>query len=431
MSKSAFSATSSQATTQVPFRVTESRPAATATGCVCMIAYTNYAVDARVQREAETLAAAGYRVLCLTTKNSATAQRFTREGVEVRELGVQKYRGKSRLAYVGSYLLFLFVSSAACLRLLFKGALDVVHVHNLPDFLVFAGLVPRLGGTKVVLDMHDSVPETFATKFNDASLLWKVLCLEERVSVLVAHKVICVNAPQRDVLVARGIPLSKTFISMNVPDPKIFGRIALKGQEKLRDPHFNLVYHGTMVERLGVDLVIRALAQLTDRIPGVRLNLWGGGDDLPAFQRLVATLGIEDRVLFTPNGFPLHDLPGHLMAMDVGVVGNRRTTAGDLMLPVKLMEYVSLGIPVVAPRLRTIEHYFSDDMVGYYRPDDVPSLADTIYRLYSEPERRRQQAERCAQFLRDYGWERQGVDFVAFYRSLLGDRTPGATSGEN
>ena len=59
------------------------------------------------------------------------------------------------------------------------------------------------------------------------------------------------------------------------------------------------------------------------------------------------------------------------------------------MLPVKLLEYVSLGIPAVVPRLKTIEHYFSDDMVAYYEPEDVESLADAIYRLYREPERRR------------------------------------------
>ena len=53
-----------------------------------MIAYTNYAVDARVQREGETLAAAGCQVVCLTTKITPTASRFTLRGVEVRELGV-------------------------------------------------------------------------------------------------------------------------------------------------------------------------------------------------------------------------------------------------------------------------------------------------------------------------------------------------------
>ena len=410
-------------------RVSGSIDAGTATRFVCMIAYTNYAVDARVRREAETLAAAGYSVRCLTTKNSATARHFTLEGVEVRELGVQKYRGKSRLAYVGSYVRFLLVTTAVCLRLLLKRQLDVVHVHNLPDFLVFAGLVPRLCGAKVVLDVHDSVPETFATKFSDASALWKALCLEERISAFVAHRVICVNAPQRDVLVARGIPMSKTFVSMNVPDQKIFRPVAVG--EKAGGANFNLVYHGTMAERLGVDLVIRAVAHLTDRMPGVRLHLWGGGDDLPAFQRLTASLGIEDRVSFKPEGFPLHDLPRHLVAMDLGVVGNRRTTAGDLMLPVKLMEYVSLGIPAVVPRLRTIEHYFSDDMVGYYTPEDVPSLADAIYRLYADPEHRRRQTERSSRFLTEYGWERQGVELVTFYRDLLGSGTSATNSLEN
>src|SRR5436309_3932561 len=138
---------------------------------VCMIAYTNYAADARVRREAETLASQGFRVLCLTTRNSNAPAQLTLNGVEVRELHVPKYRGKSTSAYIGSYLRFLLASSAACLRLLARKELDVVHVHNLPDFLVLAGLVPRLLGRKVVLDVHDSVPETFATKFTNTAIL--------------------------------------------------------------------------------------------------------------------------------------------------------------------------------------------------------------------------------------------------------------------
>ena len=87
--------------------------------------------------------------------------------------------------------------------------------------------------------------------------------------------------------------------------------------------------------------------------------------------------------------------------MDLGVVGNRRSAAGDLMLPVKLMEYIALRIPAVVPRLKAIEYYFSDDMVAFYEPEDVASLADAIYRLYRDPELRCRQAERAAEFLRD------------------------------
>ena len=387
---------------------------------VCMIAYTDYSIDARVRREAETLASHGFRVICLTTRGGPIPASFVLDGVEIRELGIPKYRGKSTRAYLGSYVRFLLAASAACIGLLLKGELDVVHAHNLPDFLVIAGLVPRLAGRKVVLDVHDSVPETFMTKFSGSSLVWKALCLEERCSAVLAHKVICVNQPQQETLIARGIPRSKTFVSMNVPDPRIFVPVTAKHPPVAIKGTFDLVYHGTMAERLGVDLIIQAVATLRGDISGLRLHLWGHGDDLRSFQALAMELGIERSVLFNPRGFPLHELPNQLGAMDLGVVGNRRSVATDLMLPVKLMEYVALGIPAVAPRLRTIMHYFSDDMVAYYEPGDVASLADAIRRAFNNPDGRRAQAEAAAGFLDTYGWERRGGELVNVYQKLLG-----------
>jgi glycosyltransferase involved in cell wall biosynthesis len=105
--------------------------------------------------------------------------------------------------------------------------------------------------------------------------------------------------------------------------------------------------------------------------------------------------------------------------MDLGIAGNRRNAACDLMLPVKLLEYVALGIPAVTPRLKTIERYFADDMVTYYEPEDVASMADAIERLFRDPQARRRQTERAAAFLQEYGWERQGRDLVTFYRTLV------------
>ena len=388
-------------------------------GYVCMIAYTNYVIDARVRREAETLAAHGFHVCCLTNRNGATATSRVIDGVEVRELAVPKYRGKSTVAYMASYLRFLIYASFACLALVFKDEIDVVHVHNLPDFLVFAGLVPRLMGRKVVLDIHDSMPETFATKFSASGLIYRALCFEERVSALVANKVICVNHPQRDTLVARGLPADKTFITMNVPDPRIFGAATEVQTAEAPDGAFHLVYHGTMAERLGVDLLIRAVAQLRESNPQIRLHLWGNGDDLGSFQRLTRELGIDAAVEFNPKGYPLDELPVRLRTMHLGVVGNRSTVAGDLMLPVKLLEYVALGIPAAVPRLRTIQHYFSDDMVFYYEADNVESLAGCLKRLHGQPQLRRERAERARAFLDKYGWEHKSGELVALYESLV------------
>jgi glycosyltransferase involved in cell wall biosynthesis len=108
--------------------------------------------------------------------------------------------------------------------------------------------------------------------------------------------------------------------------------------------------------------------------------------------------------------------------MHVGVVGNRRSPAGELMLPVKLLEYVSLDIPAIVPRLRAIEHYFTDDMVTYYEPDDVESLARAILRLYNRPDLRRGQSQRARAFIDRYGWDRHRAEFVGAYRAFSESR---------
>lgn len=383
-----------------------------------MIAYTNYRFDARVRREAEALAGHGFQVLCLTPRNSSEDRKFNLNGVQVRELNVPKYRGKSMLSYTLSYLRFLIYSSIVSSRLVLKNKLDVVHVHNVPDFLIFAGVLPRLLGKGVILDIHDSVPETYESKFHgSSSLLFKLLCLEEKLSSVMAHRVICVNHPQKDVLVARGIPEKKIFVSMNVPDHGLFP-VRCPNNEAPRGT-FKVVYHGTMVRRLGVDLIIEAVARLVPHIPGIELNLWGTGDDIPEFQRRACELGISNIVQFKPEGVPLNELPRMLAGMDLGVVGNRKSIATELMLPVKLLEYVTLGIPAVAPRLKTIEHYFTDEMVCFYEPENVEALASSIEGLYRDSASRKAQADRAQRFLDDFGWEKQQDDLISLYSSLI------------
>jgi glycosyltransferase involved in cell wall biosynthesis len=128
---------------------------------------------------------------------------------------------------------------------------------------------------------------------------------------------------------------------------------------------------------------------------------------------------VQDHVEFNGTGYPLHELPERLRGMDLGVIGNRRSAAGDLMLPVKLLEYVSLGIPSVVPRLRTIAHYFTNEMVTFYEPDDVDSLAAAIRGLHGQADVRRRQAAEARDFLTQYGWERQGQELVTMYRTLV------------
>ena len=272
-----------------------------------------------------------------------------------------------------------------------------------------------------MLDVHDSVPETFATKFSGGSVFWKALCLEERLSALVAHKVICVNHPQRDALVARGIPASKTFVSMNVPDPQIFKPSAVNGRPNAAADTFNLVYHGTMAERLGVDLIIRAVAQLHERVPGVRLHLWGDGDDLAGFQRLAKELGVEDASRSAPRAIRCEELPPRL---SVDGCGSRRQPAKRGLRPDAAGQACRVRLPrhtggrPAAEDHRALLLRRHGQLTTNRRMSQ--SLADAIYRLYCDPDApSRRRPQRASQFLGEYGWERQGAEFVNLYQQLV------------
>ena len=384
---------------------------------VCMIVYTLYPMDARVRREAETLAASGnFEVTVFCLKENATPKAYSKEKVSVKELDIAKYVGGSRLHYVLSHMSFLMKAFFACSGLLFRRGIDIVHVHNMPNFLVFAAIVPKLFGKPVILDMHDSVPDTFEAKFRGkAGVLFKVLCVEEKLSAWMSDRVICVNHVQKEVTVGRGIPSEKISISMNVPDHKKFAKRAdQKNLARKQNGKFKVVYHGTMTERLGIDLAVEAVTKLKSEIPGLELHLWGRGDSLGFLQDRARELGSEE-VVFFHGMVPIEELSGVLAEMDLGVVPNRKSAATDLMLPVKLMEYIALGIPVVAPRLKAIEYYFTDEMVSFFEPENVDAMAEAIFKVYQNGSRGKSQADKAKEFLEQYGWEKQSLDFINFY----------------
>ena len=380
---------------------------------VCMIAYTNYPFDGRVRLEAESLVTWGYEVWFLVPKEEATPRTYTLAGVTVKEVNVGKYGDKNKLRYVFSYIAFLALALVECTRLFFRSRVRVIHVHNMPNALVFAAVIPRLFHCKVVLDLHDTVPETYQAKFGKISpLLLRLFCLEERFCCAFANRIICVNHVQREAVIERGVPANKiaTVITM----PKFTRWHEAPKQERT----FRMVNHGTMSKRLGNDLIIEAAAKLVHEIPGFQLHIIGGGDNLSQLLSLSRSLNLGDHVYFH-EGVPWDKLAEELSTMDVGVVANRVNVATALMLPSKLIDYVVLGIPAIVPRLKAIEYYFSPDMVSYFDPEDVDSMVAATVSLYKDKVRRDRQAVAARRFLVENRWDDRRHGLKALYETLF------------
>ena len=380
-----------------------------------IIAYTTYIHDGRVKRHAEALAERGDHVDVISLDQAGVLNR-----VNILGLGIRRYRGASRTSYVGNYVRFFARASAMALHMSISNRYDLAIACTMPDAAVLCAVPLRLLGTKVILDVHDTMPELYRDKFGGrrGACGAHILMIEERLSAACADRVLAVHEPHRQRLIQSGIQANKIHVVMNSPDSKIFRPEAIQAG---RDPHFTVICHGTLTRRLGLDVAIKAVALLKDRIPELRLRIVGDGDYRSDALELVSALGLADRISFT-DPVPIEKLPQLLQEASVGLVPNRPSSATHLMLPVKLLEYTALGIPSIAPRLRTIQCYFDCDSVRFFEPGNEISLANAIADLFHDCELRHCIKMRGQAVARRISWSSQRTQFYDAVDSLLADR---------
>ena len=384
---------------------------------VCMVAYASYYNDARIKAYVYSLEQRGVAVDLLMAREpgKGKSENIGRARVFYQ---TSQYKGDSALLYLLSYLWFFLVTFRRLSVLAVKERYCAVHVHNMPNALVFTALVPRLLGATVILDVHDLMAPNYLAKFDSGlgRAMVRLLVLEQRVSALMAHHVLCADHAQQEYLrTVCGVPARKLAVILNLPNEHVFQRTK---REASQDP-LKLVYHGTIARRLGIDLMVQAVAAAIKEVP-VHLSVFGAGEFLPEAVELSRRLDLDGHVYFNKSFFPVEKISQMVGDMDLGVIGNRRTIACDqFMLPVKLLEYVYLGVPVVAPRLQIIRTYFDDSMVKFYDPEDPADLARCIVELYRSPEERRTLAENAKRFYEQYNWARQSESYVGLIPGVL------------
>ncbi|HTZ85131.1 MAG TPA: glycosyltransferase family 4 protein, partial [Solirubrobacteraceae bacterium] len=241
---------------------------------VAMIHLSDFRLDSRIQRQARALAERGDEVdlICVGEREELRVG----EGViRVHPLAKEKAGGGAG-AYLRDYGVFLAKALRRLSALDASTRFDLVEVHNMPDVLTFAALRPRLRGVPVILNVHDTFPELFTSKFArpPGGLLERLLKYEERLSAMLASRVIVVTDQARLRLEGRGVGVGRTTVVMNSPDQGVFG----PAREPVRwspDGPLQLLYHGGLAPRFGVETLIRSFSRLRETSPRLRLRVCG------------------------------------------------------------------------------------------------------------------------------------------------------------
>src|SRR5712692_1957400 len=171
---------------------------------MCILRHNLYPCDVRVSRQATALLAAGFEVDVLCLGEEGEPRQESVRGVTVHRLPIHHKRG-SRARYVVEYLTSLVLSTAALTYLHLRRHYDIVQVSNMPDFLVFAAIAPKLLGAKIVLDLLDPMPELYLAKYGvtENHPMARLLSWQEGLSIRFSNRVVTVTEEFRKLFVKR------------------------------------------------------------------------------------------------------------------------------------------------------------------------------------------------------------------------------------
>jgi glycosyltransferase involved in cell wall biosynthesis len=387
-----------------------------------VLLFSYYPSDVRPGRAAEALVREGMQVelICLRRSREEPA-RETFNGVSIRRLRMRRWRGSASV-YLAQYAAFLLITFVLLTVRSLRRRIALVHVHNMPDVLVFSALVPKALGAKVILDLHDPMPELLMTIFRlgPNSLAVRLLKRLERWSVVFADMVITVNIACKEIFVSRGCPPEKIRIVMNAPDEEVFTLRSPTSAPRLRGRPFVLMYHGTIVERNGLDLAVTALAALRRTVPGAELRIYGhAAPFLDVVMEQVRRSGLTDAVRYL-GGKSVEEIVAAIDACDVGIIPNRRNAFTEINTPTRIFEYLSRGKPVITGRARGVQDYFADDALFFFELGDAGDLARVITHVFHHPDEVERVVKRGQELYLTHRWSEERRHLVTGAATLLG-----------
>jgi glycosyltransferase involved in cell wall biosynthesis len=376
---------------------------------ICMVAHTIYESDNRVMRYAETLVKRGHDVDVIALGRGGQSRESIVDGVRVFRVQ-NRGSNESLVGYPFRIVAFLLRTALILCWRHMRERYDVIHVHSVPDFLVFSAIVPKLAGAKVILDIHDVLPEFFASKFRvgEDSALFSLLVIVERMSARFADHVLVANHLWQEKLLSRSVPSGKVTTIQNTPDRAVFKRC---GRTRADDGKFILVYPGSLNSHQGVDVAIRAMPAVLREVPQTELHVYGRGSAKEDLIKLVGQLALQNSV-YIHSELPSREIVRIIENADVGVEPKRATLFADEAFSTKILEYMAMGIPAVASRTKVHRYYLDDSLLMFFPDGDFEALAHCIVILAKDPQLRARYVQKGLEFVNRNDWDAQMPDYL-------------------
>lgn len=276
-----------------------------------------------------------------------------------------------------------------------------VFIYERYSLFNFTGvIVARLTGRPLILEVNSPFFLEQKTD-NDIRAGW-LGAWAERTVCKAATKVIVVTGALKRIMVDLGVPAERLVVMPNGVNVR---HMSLRADSDDRKRELGLEgrlvigFTGWFKKWHGLELLLEAFHESRLRESNTALLLIGDGPAMPGLRDYVERNGLKDSVVFT-GPVPHAEVPRYLEMVDIAV----QPAANEYCCPMKILEYMSLGKPLVAPRQENIEELVQQGCEAeLFRPNDRSDLVRALTRLAEDPSARASMGENAKKSIRSRG----------------------------
>ena len=377
---------------------------------ISMLVLNNFTNDARVHKEATTLASAGYNVTVVALWQPGLAQVERQSGYQVIRLRLLSRPWQNRLLSPPiKYLEFAW-------RVWQLAGREPAHVYHANDAntLPAAWLGAHRNHAKLIYDAHELETGRSFSSSKISKIYRKIWVFPERIFIHRTNCVITVSSSiAAELAEIYDIPLPQVIL--NCPEKSaILVSDRLRKELNIHESQKIILYQGVVTAGRGLEAFLNA-TQVLENTVGVIL---GDGPALKVFRDQVRS-GEWQRVYF-PGKVSLTDLPIYTASADLGIVLTQDTCLNHhYSLPNKLFEYMHAGLPVICSDLPEMARVVRDYQVGELTdPGDPSAIVNSIKSILADPVRFAQMKANTLNASNDFNWQNESKKLVEIYRSI-------------
>ena len=398
-----------------------------------MLLENSFPSDIRVEKEANALIDAGYKIylLCPIRENESKYDIYNGinilrfDSILIKNKIFHKLNSIYRLITFKNYIWYKKI-----LEVIDKNKIDFIHVHDLP-LLATAILVKKKCNISVIADLHENYPvalqvwsEGFKVSLIDriANSLMRWKRYEKRILQKVNHIITVVEEAKKRI---EGLNISPSEISIvsNTDSMNFWDNVNIDKEilEKYNDT-FIISYIGGFNMHRGIENAINAMEIVARKTKNIKLLLIGKfGSYGETIELKVKKLNLQNQVILV-NKVPLEKVKSYIVISDVGLIPHKKSPHTDTTIPHKLFQYMLFGKPIIVSNCLPLQRIVRETGSGLvFEYDDHINLSKKILKMYNSKERRIKMGGngKIAIEQGKYQWKYSSRELINIYENIL------------